>query len=171
MSLRRMIEEAKQAAEVMAREKLASGQARPSVIHDVSTYLRATHGFPPKQATTRARDVVLRAEKALEPKPPRPRSPSGLYEAWRLPGGIEQEGEISATEARTLGAAILIAGAARKFIVKCRDNWGDDRFPWKLLENRPVGTLGAEDNYEEIDEFSTMTAARAQARAFARGAA
>lgn len=95
---------------------------------------------------------------------------AGIYEAWFLPGDpTRQEASISASEAKATGATIIIKGLAREFHVKYMNRWGDDLHPWKLRENQPVGTKGAEDNFVEINEFSTFTSARAEARIMARG--
>lgn len=171
MGARKMTDNEKRAAEMMSASRLDGGEEPAGVAKAISMWLMA-RGWAPTPAGRRSREVVARVEAELAALPKKsPVKASGIYEAWRLPGSDWQEGEISATEAKALGATIKVKGAAREFHVKFNDKWGDDRFPWKLRENQPVGTLGAEDNFVEVNEFSTMTSARAEARALARGRA
>ena len=68
MGLRRMTAAVQAAAETMAREKIAGGQDRSSVIADVGRWLVAT-GWKPGPAAKRAAMVVaseLRKRKAFE---------------------------------------------------------------------------------------------------------
>jgi hypothetical protein len=87
----------------------------------------------------------------------------GIYEAWKLPGGKEVEGRIGAKEAKSIGARIFVCNSWQQFTIHHRDNWGDDRFSWKMHENQPVGsTRGAVDNWVEIDSFPSLREARAE---------
>lgn len=169
--IRKMVEEERRVCRMIAHSRLHAGEGADSVVDVLKAWL-ITSGWSPAWAARHARELVAGMEKEISEGPKVRAVKSSLYEAWRLPGfDAWQEGEISATEAKAVGAIIKIKGVAREFRLKYESRWGDDRFPWKLRENQPVGTLGAEDNFIEVNEFSTMTAARAEARMLARGAA
>ena len=165
MGLRRMTAEERRAADLMARGKLTGGEKTSSVVNAIRLWLMSC-GWNPKPALTQAKNVVAAMEKEIA-TPPKPKAAGGLYEAWRLPGSDWTEGEITASEAKRLGATIKVKGVSREFHVTCGGELHP--FTYGLYENQPVGTLGAEDNLVYVDEFSTMTAARAEARIRARG--
>lgn len=170
-AIRKMAEEERRVCQMITRSRLYAGEDAESVADVLKAWL-VTNGWSPTWAVRHARELVTGMEKEIAEGPKVRAVKSSLYEAWRLPGfDAWQEGEISATEAKAIGAIIKVKGVAREFHLKYESRWGDDRFPWKLRENQPVGTLGAEDNFVEVNEFSTMTAARAEARMLARGAA
>jgi hypothetical protein len=85
----------------------------------------------------------------------------GIFEAWKTTGSDILEGRIDATSAKAVGASIFIRNSWQQFKICHHDNWGDDRFPWKLHENRPVGSRrGAVDNWISVDEFPSLKEAR-----------
>lgn len=84
----------------------------------------------------------------------------GVYETWKIPGVPEVEEAITATKMKTLGAVILIRSASRKFRIEYYHK--ADR-AWCLLENHPVGSRGAVDNFLALAWFSSLKAARTRA--------
>lgn len=89
-----------------------------------------------------------------------------LYEAWKAPGGKEIEGRITSFEAKPIGAVIIISSSTRKFRIHHHNDVGPYGC-WILSENKPVGTKGAIDNWEHVDEFSRLSKARTEARKLA----
>lgn len=87
----------------------------------------------------------------------------GIYESWKLPGDQPVEGRIGAREAKAVGAVIYIAGPARRFKVYHHDNWGDLRFPWVVYELVGVGSRGGDFTDEYVDDFASLSEARAHA--------
>lgn len=95
----------------------------------------------------------------------------GIYEAWKLPGSDEEEGSISSTEAKPIGATIIIAGLYRKFRI-----WWDerslcyDRGCWRLEERNVVGARHPAEEWIALDEFRSLRQAKAEATRLAKGA-
>lgn len=165
MATRKLTAVEKQGAEAMARARLAGGELPSKVVVAIRAWL-VGRDWNPNSARTRAGQIVTEMVEILSSPPKKLAFTPTLYEAWRLPGqDAWQEGEISASEAKTLGAVIKVKGASREFHVE----YDGRELPWSLLENQPVGTPGAVDNFVPLDAFSTMTEARAVARMLARG--
>lgn len=97
-----------------------------------------------------------------------------LYEAWKLPGGDEEVGTISATEAKPIGAQIIIASASRKFRIWHDERSFDNRGCWRLEERWAVGTKHPTDDWRMVSvdgndgEYCSLREARAVARRMAR---
>jgi hypothetical protein len=167
MAARKMTVSERRAAEAMVRGRLTRGDRKSTVVSAARAWL--VHcGWTVSAALATARKIVEKIENEIAAPVKSVPLESALYEAWRLPGSDWVEGEISPSEAKSIGATIKIKGLAREFHLKFESRWGDDLFPWKLRENQPVGTLGAVDDFVSVGEFSTMTAARAEARMLAR---
>jgi hypothetical protein len=96
------------------------------------------------------------------------RSPLAPIVGWRSPGGPWTEGSISAKEAKAIGATITVTGNGKRFEINHKDNWGDERFPWRLFGVIAVGEHRSADSALQIDEFPSLresvTAARKMAR-------
>lgn len=94
---------------------------------------------------------------------------AGVYEAWRVPGGEEVMEPITASEAKPIGAVILLANAYRKFRIWWSENSvAYDRGCWVLEERWPRGTREAIDDWEKVDEFRALQEAKAVARRMLR---
>ncbi len=96
---------------------------------------------------------------ALEPK----HKTRGIFIGWSVAGSEISEEPISAREAKPIGATIHVYGRIRKFTIRFRDTWGDDRYPWKLRELRAVGTDRPSEMEEDLDEFSSLREAMREA--------
>lgn len=90
---------------------------------------------------------------------------NGIFEAWGLPGHPLVFERITAGEMKPIDAFIVIGSSVRKFRIHHVENQGFH--PWKLLENWPLGTDRPHDNWEPLDEFSSLKEARAEARRLA----
>lgn len=85
---------------------------------------------------------------------------------WRLPGGDWIEGVPTAREVKAVGAKIRVAARSglHKFDVSHKDNWGDERFPWRVSSVLVVGTNRPAESSICLDEFPSLRAALADAR-------
>ena len=91
-----------------------------------------------------------------------------LSVGWRLPGERAVNGPISAREAKAVGATIFVSGAATKFEIYHKDNWGDERFPWRLSRVIGVGSERPGEMSVAVDEFGSLREAMREARKLAR---
>lgn len=101
----------------------------------------------------------------------RSKKPNGIFEAWALPGSALVYETVTANEMKSIGAFVIIGSSTRKFRIHHYDDGMPMSGPWKLLENWPIGTQGAVDNWEPIEDFSTFRDARTKARELARQSA
>ena len=94
----------------------------------------------------------------------------GIYEAWKLPGCEEVVEPISATDAKPIGAMIIIASASRKFRIWWNENAiAYDRGGWRLEERWVLGRDGRGADWQYVDEFRTLREAKVTARRLALG--
>jgi hypothetical protein len=98
---------------------------------------------------------------------------SGIYEAWCMPGCPEEQGTITAAEAKPIGATNIIASSFRKFRIWHDERSFDNRGCWRIDERIVVGTTHPAETWESLadgDEYSSLREAKAVARRLARGA-
>lgn len=90
---------------------------------------------------------------------------SFLSVTWSTPGEKPQEGLPSARAAKAVGATIVIASACLRFHVYHHDNWGDERFSWRLVRLSGMGDGG--EISTPVDEFASMREAVRKAKKLA----
>ncbi len=96
----------------------------------------------------------------------------GIYEAWSMPGCPEEEGTITATEAKPIGACIIVASSVRKFRIYHDTRSMSNRGCWKIEERITVGTSHPCETWESLpdgEEYNTLREAKSVARRLARG--
>lgn len=91
-----------------------------------------------------------------------------IHFSWSMPGCPPEDGLITAKELKPIGARIHIHCGGYYFMVDHHDNWGDERFPWRLMHRVVVGQNAPSENWDVLEEFPSLASALKEAKRIIR---